>query len=474
MTSLALSLTLLGCQGLARERTLLDRERHNVVLIVVDSLRPDHLGTYGHDRDTSPRIDALASEGVTFERAWSAATWTLPSVASLFTGLHPLTHTTYNASESLADPHVTLGETLGLFGYQTAGFVSGIFLNQQFGLGQGFSTWSDIPVDFSSRGPRPPRKTSDVLLPEVLSWLGDRGEDPFLLFVHMMDVHPPLDLPPDGDTRVYDPDYAGPLDQESLDLRIKKRTFGRHIHRRDGAPAVLSDRDLAHLRARYDAGVSYADRYVGQLLDALETQDLDDETIVLLTADHGLDLLEHNTLFSYPSQAPYEEISRVPLIVRHPDGPEGLRVKDRVSLVDVLPTVLDMLGLPPNEAAEGRSVLPAMLEEPLPPTDIFCFGSPEREPDPDRMTMSIQRGDAKLLTHSIAPFDFFTTELYDLSTDPQERSDRSLADHDTLGELQGELHRFVRSHGGDGLFNPPRGRSGEGSHGGPPQGPAGR
>jgi choline-sulfatase len=460
---IAIGLTaLLSCQGIASDSSLLDREKHNVLVVVVDSLRADRLGAYGHDRvGVSPRIDQLAAEGMTFERAQTAATWTLPSVASLFTGLQPLTHGTYNASEALAEPHVTLAETLGLFGYSTAGFVSGIFLNQQFGLNQGFSTWSDIPVDFSSKGPRPPRKTSDDLVPEVLDWLKGNKQEQFFLFVHLMDVHPPLDLPADGDTRVFDPDYSGIWDDESLDLRIKKRTFGRTVHRKGGRAATLTERDVAHLNARYDAGVQYSDRYFGQILDALEQHGLDDETIVVLTSDHGLDLLEHNTLFSYPSQAPYEEISAVPLIIRHPDGPEGLRIKDPVSLVDVLPTLLDLLGLPANEGAEGRSVMPAMLGEPLPPVDLYCFGSPEREAEPDRMTMSVERGGKKLLTHSIAPFDFFTTELYDLTADPGERQDLSLTDHETLGALQQTLHRFVRKRGGDGLYNPPKGKSGE-------------
>lgn len=464
-TTIALlgALGLSSCQGLAKDSTLLDRRSHNVVVVVVDSLRADRLGAYGHDRPgVSPRIDGLAAEGVTFEQAQTAATWTLPSVASLFTGLHPLSHRTYNASEKLADPFVTLAETLGLFGYKTAGFVSGIFLNSQFGLGQGFETWSDIPVDFSSRGPRPPRKTSDALMPEVLTWLGAHRQERFFLFVHLMDTHPPLDLPADGDTRVFDPEYSGVLDDESLDLRIKKRTFGRLIHQKGGRAVMLEPADVAHLDARYDAGVQYSDRYFGQLLDALAKHGLDDETIVVLTSDHGLDLLDHNTLFSYPSQAPYQEISHVPLIVRHPDGPKGLRVPDPVSLVDVLPTLLDLLGLPANEGAEGRSIMPAMLEQPLSPVDLFCFGSPEREPEPDRMTMSIQRGARKLLTHSIAPFDFFTTELYDLAADPTERRDLSLVDHQSLGELQQGLHRFVRQRGGDGLYSPPRGQSGEG------------
>ena len=451
---------LMSCQGIASDSSLLDRKKHNVLIVVVDSLRADRLGVYGHDRPgISPNIDRLAEEGMLFSRAQTAATWTLPSVASLFTGLHPLSHGTYNASEALAEPHVTLAETLGLFGYATAGFVSGIFLNQQFGLNQGFETWSDIPVDFSSKGPRPPRKTSDLLVPEVLDWMKGNKQEPFLLFVHLMDAHPPLDLPDDGDTRVFDPEYSGIWEEESLDLRIKKRTFGRVVHRKGGRAAVMTERDVAHINARYDAGVQYSDRYVGQLLEALEDQGLEDETIVVLTSDHGLDLLEHNTLFSYPSQAPYEEISAVPLIVRHPDGPEGMRIPDPVSLVDVLPTLLDLLGLPANSGAEGRSVMSAMLGEPLEPVDLFCFGSPEREPEPDRMTMSIERQGKKLLTHSIAPFDFFATELYDLGADPGERQDLSLTDHATLGALQQDLHRFVRKRGGDGLYNPPRSKS---------------
>ncbi len=451
---IALALALAGCTGEAAGPGLEARRRHNIVLLVIDTLRADRVGAYGYSRPTTPNLDALAERGVRFARASSAATWTLPSFASLFTGRHALTHGVLDASGVLDEAEVTLAESLQLAGYRTAGFASGIYLNARFGFSQGFDDWSDIPVDYASGRPRPPRKTSDVLIPEVIRWLDQPRQEPFFLFVHMMDAHPPLDLPPDGDSRRFDPDYSGPLDGLSLDLRLKKRTYGRVIRELDGGHIALSDADVAHIQARYDAGVAYADRWLGALLEALDQRDLSGSTAVIVTADHGIDLLDHNTLFAYPSQAPYEEITHVPLVISHPDGPAGAVVDARVSGVDLYPTVLDMVGLSPDPGAEGLSLLPAMVGGALPERDLLCAGSPEREPDADRHTMSLVRGDDKLITHSLAPFDFFTTELYDLSADPGERRDRSLEDLQTLGQLHMALSDFVRSRGGEGLYQP--------------------
>jgi len=458
---IALALALTGCTGQAAAPGLEARRQHNVVLVVIDALRADRVGAYGHSRATTPNLDALAARGARFDRAAASATWTLPSFASMFTGRHALTHKVSNANHRLDEAELTLAESLQIAGYETAGFASGIFLNRQFGFAQGFDHWSDIPVDFSSDRPRPPRKTSDVLVPEVIGWLDKPHPEPFFLFVHLMDTHPPLALPADGDSLRYDPDYSGLLDGVSLDLRLKKRLYGRLLNEPGGAPKTLSDADVAHIQARYDAGVAYSDAWLGTLLEALDQRKLTGSTTVIVTADHGVDLLDHNTLFAYPSQAPYEEITRVPLVVRHPDGPSGLTVTDRVSGVDLYPTVLDMLGLPADPGAEGVSLLPALQGEALPPRDLYAMGSPEREPDLDRRTLSITRGDHKLLTHSIAPFDFFTTELYDLAADPGERRDLALEDRETLGELQYAMHEFVRARGSEGLYQPRRSGRGE-------------
>jgi len=221
---------------------------------------------------------------------------------------------------------------------------------------------------------------------------------------------------------------------------------------------TLDDADVAHVRAHYDAGVASADAWLGRLVEGLEARGLADDTILIVTSDHGIDLLEHGTLFAYPSQAPFQEILRVPLVLSHPALTEGVRLDAPVSLLDVYPTLLDLLGLPAPEGAEGASLFPLLMGGALPERDIICVGSPEREDAPDRMSAALVRDDAALLTYSLAPFDFFATRLYDLAADPGERRDRALDDPATLGTLHRALHAHARERGLHGLYQPPRRR----------------
>ncbi|MAB80825.1 MAG: hypothetical protein CMJ89_15865 [Planctomycetes bacterium] len=350
-----LMLMCLGCsRGASRA------ERANVLLISIDSLRADHLGCYGYERDTSPTIDRLAAEGVRYTGAVSSTSWTLPAHASMFTGLPPSAHGC-NTAAGLHTGHRTLAETLREQGYDTAGFWSGPHLHPAFRLDQGFDTYVNCAShDFERpRSKRAALAHDDVTGPKILAevelWLEgyERNEErPFFLFVHMWDVHYHY-LPPSPYDTLFDPEYTGPIDG-----------------RRPG-PEGLIPRDLEHLIALYDGEIAWTDRHVQGILDALERHAVLDETLILLTSDHGEEFYEHGR-FGHRKTL-YEESIAVPLILRYPGRiPAGSQVEGVVSVTDIPATILDFLGLEPIPDTGGRSLLP-LLDDSDQPREMLAI-----------------------------------------------------------------------------------------------------
>jgi arylsulfatase A-like enzyme len=242
-----------------------------------------------------------------------------------------------------------------------------------------------------------------------------------------MEPHPPLYLPSDGDDNVFDPAYTGVIDGVSLDLRLRNRVFGNVLSLGDRDPVLLRPEDKRHILSHYDAAIQYVDRYVGKIMDELAKAGLVDKSIVIITADHGLDILEHNTLFNYSSQAPYEEIAHVPLIIVHPGKNErGVKVHRPVCLIDVLPTVLDCLNIPPKADAEGVSLAPLLEgrgESGTGDRIIYSTGSGERLRNIDSCSWAVQEKEWKLI---IRPqYHYPLVELYNIRKDPAETTDRA-------------------------------------------------
>jgi arylsulfatase A-like enzyme len=330
----------------------------NVVLISIDTLRPDRLGAYGAKRDDglaiSPAIDAFARDAVVFEEARALAPYTLPSHATLLTGLPPAVHGVERFDSSLAaGACARLVDRFREAGCATAAFTGGGFLSPLYGLWRGFDRWTTLDPFFHEQEPMRqllPRPGEPALNAALWSrtgqaaleqWLDAHRSVPFLLFLHTYAVHnyrPPPDLCERfGVTR--NPDKFDPLGESD------ERT----------PPAS----EFPDLRNRYDAAVAGADRAVGRFLDALSARGLDSETIVVLLSDHGEEMGEHGG-FGH-GRTLYDEVLRVPLIVRVP-GLAPRREKQPVSLADVAPTLLSLCGLPGLPAASGRVILPATGE----------------------------------------------------------------------------------------------------------------
>lgn len=301
--------------------------RASVVLISVDTLRRDHLSIYGYERETSPAIDAFFADGEIYDRAYSAETNTPPSVISILTGLYPPSHGVRLFLQQIDDEVTTIADVVADAGYQTAAVVSNsVLVSESIGLDRRFAHYDDSVTEREGIRPVWERRagpTTDA----ALSWLQNvrRKDEPFFLWVHYNDPHGPYDPPADKPT-----DFAHAGEQ-----LVPRKKIPAYIQLAD------DPRDALEYIDRYDEEIAYLDREVGRLLGEIKA--LREPTIVILTADHGETMVEHENYFSHGFHV-WEPLVRVPLLVRRP-GARPRRVQQAVSLVDLAPSVLADLGL---------------------------------------------------------------------------------------------------------------------------------
>ena len=333
----------------------------NVVLVSLDAVGALHVGAYGYERDTTPVIDRLAAEGTLFENAYTQQVWTLTSHITMLTGLYPKTHGAGTRKMSSPDAR-SLAELLRVQGFDTAAFTGvGGYASTIYGLGRGFDVFRTGKRD--ARRDNPPR----------IRWIDDwarRARDTperrFFLFAHYYDAHSdvdtdvPYDSPPAYRFR-YLPDGLDWDKRGATDLLIQLQSGGQ-----------VEDRDREVLTALYDASVRFTDEVaLGGLLEALRRAGVLDETLVVVTSDHGEEMFEHG---AGTHQQPYEQTARVPFVLWGPGIPAGLRISDPVQLIDLAPTILSLLGLAAPEAMQGRDLSPLLRGTPLPPAPAFVDG----------------------------------------------------------------------------------------------------
>lgn len=378
--------------------------RPNIVLISIDSLRADHLAYYGHSRDTGPAIDRIGTRGVAFANAVAQAPWTLPSHVSLLTSLYPRTHQVNDPSQRLAPGTDTLAAVLKSAGYATHAIVSGPFMQARFGLDQGFDTYDDSRAQGSHR-----KSHGAITSPEITAGavrLLESVQRPYFLFLHYWDVHYDYIPPAPFDTK-FDPDYAG---------AISSADFMR-------SPAIHADmnpRDLEHLLALYDGEIAWVNSQIRGLLRELKQRSDFDDTIIVVTADHGDEFFEHGEKGHQHSL--YQELLHVPLFMRIPGVERGTTVSQRVQLIDVMPTLLDAAGMPAPHTLQGRSLLP--LVQGRPRSNSLCFAETTkarktREVKLRSRAWCVYDGPFKLILYDR---NRYPLELYNLVEDPGEQT----------------------------------------------------
>jgi len=383
--------------------------RPNIILITIESLRADHVGCYGYTRDTTPALDALAREGVLFERAYSVTSWTLASHATMFTGLYPEAHRVIRPHDRLDDSYETLAETLRAAGYQTAGFVSGPFLRTVHNLQQGFDLYDDSGVRVTSSTSANEDVTNPWMEQLLLRFLGGQRDPakPFFLFAYLWDPHYDYIPPPPYD-RMFLPPGAEPIDLRGYE--------NRDIVRPGIRPAQLE-----YVISQYDGEIRWTDEVLGHLWKRLRELGLWENTAVIVTADHGEAFFEHGAK-GHKNTLHVEEI-HVPLVIK-PAGPSQPRRDGRVAnLVRLFPTVLDLAGIGPRAPWLDRSLLEP--PRPHPPPTFFSletslyFWYPTVKEMHKRSEEWFAIRDGDFMLHSRRPKN--RRELYDVAEDPGER-----------------------------------------------------
>jgi arylsulfatase A-like enzyme len=439
--SALLALALGACGGAERDGGADAARPKNLLLISLDTLRPDHLGCYGHARDTSPALDALAARGVRFADVTAAAPWTLPSHATMLTGLYPSTHGVKNHETRLADSFVTLAEELAARGLRTLAVVNTFNVGApQFQLAQGFQQFHYEPPRAlqkdSNRGREVVAKAKELLA------AGD-AEQPFFLFLHFYDAHTDLTPRKEYRERFVEP-YDGPLTGRTQELVALRRSGG----------TVGAD-DLRWLRQMYDAEIRQLDDLLGRFLAWLDERGMLADTLVVVTSDHGEEFQEHGSFLH--GRTHFQEVLRIPLILAGPGVPAGRVVEEPVHGVDVVPTVLARMGVPSSVPRDGLDLSPLMHGGALPEArERLLFGEADHLNEIDGeevldVRRMVRRGSEKLLFDRVSG----AVALHDLARDPGELVDLADERPERVAELRAALERFdARAAGGEAIPGP--------------------
>ncbi|MEW5722082.1 MAG: sulfatase-like hydrolase/transferase [Thermodesulfobacteriota bacterium] len=390
-----------------------DGGKPNFIVFLVDMVRPDHLGLYGYPKNTSPHLDRLAEKALVFDQAYAPASWTLPSVVSLLTGLSPSAH---GATHLEAMATVTLTENwlprvFGNMGYRTACFHTHPYLREETSnIHRGFEHYCDPSRSFFLKTPGRRGDFSlymfmDTLYPALEGWLAENHDEPFFIYLHAIDVHGHY--------------YKFRVLEED------REAFGRGLA--DGSikiPLTEYGWPMAHAVPNphksylYDGHIYFVDGYFGRLLSLLEELGLSGRTYVVYTSDHGEGFGEHHDWWSHGRYA-YEHQIRVPLVLLPPAGSglAGGRVPHLVNTTGLLPTLLDLVGLNVDEYVDGKSFLPLLAPAEIANWHYPSFSESGRH-DWSRETYDgfLAAGGYKLVTNNKTGDQV----LFDLGTDPGE------------------------------------------------------
>jgi len=396
----------------------------NIIVVMVDTLRADHMSLYGYDRPTTPFIDRLASEAIVFERARSQAACTFPSVNSLFTSRYAFDFYVQGENQmGIPAEYPTIAEILRARGYHTIAVSASPIVrstpskeNPNGGFGAGFDVFDET------------RLWGDAAMvnAQALELLGEVRE-PFFLYLHYMDPHGQYAPPADHQKQ-----FAGPYEGHEFIAAGDYNPIADMLY--DNGPEVdISDRDLQHLVDLYDDEILYFDGQFEQLVESLREDDLLDRSLLVLTSDHGEEFLEHGHVGH--CRGVWDTLTRVPLFMKIPGLDGGGRVDAAVQLIDVLPTLLDKLGIDDAGIPFEGTTLRSLLEGGKPTRDYaFTDQSKYRAADDGRWQFILDGVESEVT-------------LYDLRTDPLAQHDLFPQNHPEADRLGAVLNGWLKDTG---------------------------
>ncbi|MBS3105479.1 sulfatase [Candidatus Woesearchaeota archaeon] len=402
----------------------------NILLIVLDTVRADHLTTYGYDLNTTPNLNELAKKSVVFENAVVPSTWSLPSHTSLFTGRYLFNHGTSKKNQFVGEEETLLPEILKDEGFITSGITANTYIKSRYGIAQGMMSYdervdffeyenqytkfdirsifialfSDIIERSTSFGDR----TAKEINGKIFKWLDKNKDQTFYLFVNYVDLHHPYYFPEEFMYKFTDKDYDYDLVDNAVEVTAERRY------------EYVPDEIVDYTTNLYDGGLAYLDYNLGKLFERLGELGLMNNTIVIITADHGEEFYEHGGFLHASTM--FEELLHVPLIIYYPEfSPK--RVEERVSLVDIFPTVLDFLDIEyAKDEIDGISLLPLLRGNGNFKRDNFVISEDYGRPEIGEATLrALYDGDWKVIVVNLSDPDYkLNSSLFNLKNDPNE------------------------------------------------------
>lgn len=410
----------------------------NIVWIVLDTVRADGIGGTLNGQPITPAIDQLAAEGTTYVSAYAPAPWTVPSHASMFTGRYPFEHQATHSTLSLPLSAVTIAERLQNRGYETGAFTCNSWLNEHNGFSQGFDLWHELRAQVGSGSDKGAAAATEM----VLTWLDQRGGEgrPFFAFINFLEAHLPYQPPAQALRRMGWPEEA--LSSGGFSIEAAERLIYSESEPSTG--------HLVAIRTLYRSEISYVDEHVGVIVDALRRLGILDDTVLIIASDHGEHIGEHGLMGHEFSL--FDPVLHVPLIIRYPRRfGKGQRIEAPVSLVDLVPTLLEMLGEDlSSQPFGGRSLLnqSASAEQNTKRYVLAEYSRPERlvnrywrgkHPGADMSQYdvalkAIRQGEFKYIVDSEG-----RESLFRLTEDPHEEHDVASAHPTVLADLRARL-----------------------------------
>src|SRR3989338_931852 len=390
--------------------------QYNLVLIGIDTLRADHLSCYGYHRNTSPNIDKLAQESMLFKNCFSQSQRTAPAFMSIMSSLYPTFHGVMaNISQKgrawqIQRKAKTLAEIMKDAGYATAAFTEDAMLFPEIGFSKGFDIYSTTPHPLSRPENHP-----------LVKWILSKQSDRFFVFFHTYAPHSPY-LPPEPYIDMYDKNYNGAIPRSFEELSKLNTTFYNLMKK-----LKSDEKEVERLKALYDSSINYVDSFIGFLITFLKAKKLIEKTVVVFTSDHGEEFMEHGGLYHKKF---YDEILRVPLMIRLPKSEKSGVTEQIVRSIDIAPTVLDFLQIKIPDMFQGESLLEA-CEKTLgliAPAE-YAYSS------------ALRTSHYKYIFHAAgksknAP----ETELYNVALDPEEKENMSDVSPQLVERLHFELN----------------------------------